>query len=60
MTVTYTLSVASATLNAFPKLLLKWRGSIYKLLWREFALFLVTFYSIHLIYRTLLNDSMKR
>ena len=33
MTVTYTARVAKARFGGFSKLLLLWRGSIYKLLW---------------------------
>ncbi|XP_053201055.1 bestrophin-4-like isoform X2 [Panonychus citri] len=60
MTVTYTLSVAESRLSGFPKLLIKWKGSIYKLLYREMIIFCIFFYLIHLIYHLLLDDSQKR
>ncbi|MBN3298873.1 BEST3 protein, partial [Amia calva] len=38
MTVTYSSKVANATFFGFHRLLLRWKGSIYKLLYREFFL----------------------
>lgn len=41
MTVSYTLKVAEACFGGFSGLLLCWRASIYKLLYKEFLLFIV-------------------
>lgn len=61
MTVTYTAEVATCRgLGCFLKLLLRWRASIYKLVWLDLALFLVIYYSLSSIYRLLLNDDQKK
>jgi hypothetical protein len=59
MTVTYSLNVANARLCGFSKLLLRWKGSIYKLLYREILIFTGLYYGLNLSYRYLLNDSQK-
>lgn len=51
MTVTYSSKVANATFFGFHRLLLKWRGSIYKLLYREFVVFALLYTAISLVYR---------
>uniref|UniRef100_A0A8C2V1L2 Bestrophin n=1 Tax=Chinchilla lanigera TaxID=34839 RepID=A0A8C2V1L2_CHILA len=60
MTVTYSSKVANATFFGFHRLLLKWRGSIYKLLYREFIVFAVLYTAISLVYRLLLTGAQKR
>ncbi|KAJ6651448.1 hypothetical protein lerEdw1_021021, partial [Lerista edwardsae] len=60
MTVTYSSKVANATFFGFHRLLLKWRGSIYKLLYREFLLFASLYTSISILYRFFLTGSQKR
>ncbi|KAI1287100.1 Bestrophin-3 [Halotydeus destructor] len=57
MTVTYSLNVANAKLTGFSKLLLRWKGSIYKLLYREMALFCSLYYLLSFLYRYVLNDN---
>lgn len=51
MTVTYSNRVANARLGSFSRLLLCWRGSIYKLLYGEFLIFVLCYYIVRLIYR---------
>lgn len=51
MTVTYSSKVANATFLSFHRLLLRWRGSIYKLLYREFLLFALLYSILSVIYR---------
>ncbi|KFU89652.1 Bestrophin-3, partial [Chaetura pelagica] len=46
MTVTYSSKVANATFFGFHRLLLKWKGSIYKLLYREFIVFATLYTAI--------------
>ena len=61
MTVTYTAEVATCRgLGCFLKLLLRWRASIYKLVWLDLALFLFIYYSLSGIYRLLLNEDQKK
>ncbi|KAJ7329812.1 hypothetical protein JRQ81_015986 [Phrynocephalus forsythii] len=60
MTVTYSSRVANATFFGFHRLLLKWKGSIYKLLYREFLLFACLYTAISVLYRFFLTGSQKR
>ncbi|XP_008538708.2 bestrophin-3 isoform X4 [Equus przewalskii] len=60
MTVTYSSKVANATFFGFHRLLCKWRGSIYKLLYREFLVFAGFYTAISLVYRLLLTGAQKR
>nr|XP_033783797.1 bestrophin-1 isoform X2 [Geotrypetes seraphini] len=59
MTVTYTSRVANVRLGTFSQLLLRWKGSIYKLLYLEFLIFITLYFSISLIYRLLLNEHQR-
>ncbi|XP_030070117.1 bestrophin-3 [Microcaecilia unicolor] len=60
MTVTYSSKVANATFFGFHRLLLKWKGSIYKLLYREFLLFSTLYTLLSVMYRFFLTESQKR
>ncbi|RWS04655.1 bestrophin-4-like protein [Dinothrombium tinctorium] len=60
MTVTYSLNVAKARLCGFAKLLGRWRGSIYKLLYREMVIFCALYYSLSFLYRYLLSEAQKK
>ena len=51
MTVSYTGQVASVRFGGFARLLLCWKGSIYKLVYRELLVFLTLYYLISLTYR---------
>ncbi|XP_018336298.1 bestrophin-3-like isoform X2 [Agrilus planipennis] len=61
MTVTYTSKVATTTwFDCFIKLLLRWKGSIYKLIWLDVLCFLVLYYVLNFVYRFALNREQKR
>lgn len=61
MTVTYTGEVATCRgFGTFLKLLHRWRGSIYKLVWLDLVLFLMLYYIFNLTYRLLLDEDSKR
>lgn len=61
MTVTYTAEVATCRgLGCFLKLLLRWRASVYKLVWLDLALFLFIYYSLSSIYRLILDEEQKK
>ncbi|KAF6723853.1 Bestrophin-2 [Oryzias melastigma] len=60
MTVTYTARVANARFCGFSKLLLAWKGSIYKVLYKEFLAFFVLYAAISITYRFLLYEDQKR
>lgn len=53
-------SVATASGFVFIKLLLRWKGSIYKLLWKDLLVFLAAYYLIHLLYMYALDESRQR
>ncbi|XP_007951283.1 bestrophin-4 [Orycteropus afer afer] len=59
MTVSYTLKVAEARFGGFSGLLLRWRGSIYKLLYKEFLLFVVLYALLSITYRLLLTQEQR-
>ncbi|XP_055706039.1 bestrophin-4 isoform X2 [Phlebotomus papatasi] len=60
MTVTYTGEVATCRgFGCFLKLLLRWRGSIYKLVWLDLVAFLTTYYMLSIIYRLVLNEQQQ-
>lgn len=54
------ISVATHNGFAFLKLLARWKGSVYKLLWKDLLVFLTLYYVIHLVYLLALNDEQKR
>ncbi|XP_066517239.1 bestrophin-2 isoform X2 [Hoplias malabaricus] len=60
MTVTYTARVANARFCGFSKLLLAWRGSIYKVLYKEVLAFFIMYTAISITYRFFLLDEQKR
>ncbi|XP_014100209.3 bestrophin-4 isoform X1 [Bactrocera oleae] len=58
MTVSYNAEVASCRgFGCFLTLLRRWRGSIYKLIWRDLLAFLFIYYMLNLIYQFLLTDN---
>ncbi|XP_068210208.1 bestrophin-4-like [Palaemon carinicauda] len=60
MTVTYTHEVADCRgLGNFWRLLFRWRGSIYKLVWPDLLIYSLCYYSCSAVYRLLLNDYQK-
>ncbi|GFU24067.1 bestrophin-3 [Nephila pilipes] len=61
MTVTYSAEVATSRgFGCFWKLLFRWRGSIYKLLWPDLSLYLAFYYFLSIIYRFTLNEGQRR
>uniref|UniRef100_A0A8D8S0K8 Bestrophin homolog n=2 Tax=Cacopsylla melanoneura TaxID=428564 RepID=A0A8D8S0K8_9HEMI len=60
MTVSYQAEVASSTSGGFTRLLFMWKGSLWKLIYRELALFLFCFVCISAFYRYTLPDDQKR
>ncbi|XP_061695552.1 bestrophin-4 [Syngnathoides biaculeatus] len=59
MTVSYTLEVANVRFGGFSKLLFRWKGSIYKLLYKEFLLFCVVYVFISALYRWTLTPKQQ-
>ncbi|XP_078529611.1 bestrophin-4 [Lissotriton helveticus] len=60
MTVSYTLKVANARFGGFSKLLFRWKGSIYKLLYKEFFVFITLYAILSVTYRFLLCEEQKK
>uniref|UniRef100_T1JAX6 Bestrophin homolog n=1 Tax=Strigamia maritima TaxID=126957 RepID=T1JAX6_STRMM len=60
MTITYQFDVSTATFCGFAKLLGKWRGSIYKLVYKEMLVYCAGFTLISLWYRLLMTEEQKR
>jgi hypothetical protein len=60
MTISYQRDVASSTAGGFTRLLFKWKGSLYKLIYRELVLFMSAYIILSLIYRQLLTQNQRR
>ncbi|KAM4641551.1 bestrophin-4 [Discoglossus pictus] len=60
MTVSYTLKVANARFGGFSKLLFRWKGSIYKLLYKEFIVFVSLYSILSVTYRCFLSQRQRR
>ncbi|ESO02503.1 hypothetical protein HELRODRAFT_65946 [Helobdella robusta] len=59
MTVKYTHKIAEATLLGFIKLLFRWKGSMWKLIWKDVLIFGTIYVSISLSYYLAFNDEQK-
>ncbi|XP_058799679.1 bestrophin-4-like [Phymastichus coffea] len=59
MTVSYQYEVASSTRGGFTRLLFMWRGSLYKLIYIELAIYLIIFGGISALYRNALSGDQK-
>lgn len=60
MTVSYAGEVPNgSSFGCFWKILWKWRGSVYKLVWRELIAYLCLYYTINVIYRFGLTSSQQ-
>uniref|UniRef100_A0A8R1IEV7 Bestrophin homolog n=1 Tax=Caenorhabditis japonica TaxID=281687 RepID=A0A8R1IEV7_CAEJA len=60
MTINYNLAVSTSKPWTLFKLLLKWRGSIWKAVILELAVWLVLYGILSVIYRTALNPGQQR
>ncbi|XP_012216937.1 bestrophin-4-like [Linepithema humile] len=60
MTVSYQYEVASSTSGGFTRLLFMWRGSLYKLIYRELLLYLILFGILSVLYRHTFTDDQKK
>uniref|UniRef100_A0A914VY79 Bestrophin homolog n=1 Tax=Plectus sambesii TaxID=2011161 RepID=A0A914VY79_9BILA len=59
MTVTYTLDVATSKFSSFTRLLLRWRGSLWKAVYPELSLWLILYFVLSAVYRFALNADQK-
>ncbi|KRY38977.1 Bestrophin-1 [Trichinella spiralis] len=60
MTVTYSSSCSNSTLSTFARLLLLWRGSVYKIIYKDLLIYLLLHYTLNLVYRHALDSSQQR
>ncbi|XP_071540998.1 bestrophin-2-like isoform X2 [Panulirus ornatus] len=60
MTVTYTKKVTNTSFCGFSKLLFRWRGSVFKLVWPDLLVYFLMYSTCSIVYRFALNDSEKR
>jgi len=62
MTVTYTPDVASVSkrFGCFWKLLFRWKGSIYRVIWPDLLLYLFLYFVISVVYRFALNEEQRK
>ncbi|XP_077302048.1 bestrophin 2 isoform X2 [Arctopsyche grandis] len=61
MTISYTSEVPNGSnFGCFWPILTRWRGSVYKLVWRELLTYLSLYYLINFVYRYALNVDQKR
>lgn len=60
MTVSYQYDVASSTSGGFIRLLFRWRGSIWKLVYQEMLLFTAAYFTLTMLYRFLFTDFQKK
>ncbi|XP_024921944.1 bestrophin-4 isoform X2 [Cynoglossus semilaevis] len=56
MTVSYSLEVANVRFGGFSKLLFRWKGSIYKLLYKELLVFCGVYLFFSIVYRFILTS----
>ncbi|KAM9719122.1 bestrophin-4 [Menidia menidia] len=59
MTVSYSLEVANAKFCGFSRLLFRWKGSIYRLVYKEFLLFCGTYLFFSVLYRFFLTPKQQ-
>lgn len=60
MTVSYQYDVASSTSGGFMRLLFRWRGSVWKLVYREMLIFTSAYICLTILYRFFLLEMQKR
>ena len=60
MTISYTNRVSRVRLLGFTLLLLLWKASIYKLLYREVIIYGILYTTISLVYRLAMNEAQKK
>ncbi|KAK4311042.1 hypothetical protein Pmani_017422 [Petrolisthes manimaculis] len=60
MPVEYTKAVGDTHCCVFGRLLFRWRGSVYKLLWRDLLVYAVLYASLSCLYRFYLKDDHRK
>jgi len=60
MTIIYQYKVATTSFYGFFKLLKRWRGSVYKLIYKEVIIFCILYTIISLVYRLALYPGQRK
>lgn len=60
MTVSYQYDVASSASGGFIRLLFRWRGSVWKVVYREMTIFTICYVMLSLLYMFALTESQKK
>uniref|UniRef100_A0A914UWT6 Bestrophin homolog n=1 Tax=Plectus sambesii TaxID=2011161 RepID=A0A914UWT6_9BILA len=60
MTVTYSLEVSTSGFLKFNRLMFRWRGSIWQVIWYELAIWSLCYAAISAVYRFALDDDDRR
>lgn len=60
MTISYQFNVATASFAGFPKLLARWKGSVYKLVFKEVLVYATLYILISCVYRIALDEPQRR
>ncbi|OQV12140.1 Bestrophin-3 [Hypsibius exemplaris] len=60
MTISYQFNVATASFAGFPKLLARWKGSVYKLVFKEVLVYASLYIIISFVYRIALTEPQRR
>jgi hypothetical protein len=60
MTVKYASEVATSHFWTLHKLMFRWRGSIWKLVWVEMVIWCVVFAALSALYRFALDDDQRK
>ncbi|GAB6024695.1 hypothetical protein CHUAL_009829 [Chamberlinius hualienensis] len=58
MTISYQHDVSNG-FNGFSKLLVKWKGSVYNLVYKELAIYLMAYFAIRAVYKFLLDSEQQ-
>ncbi len=59
MTVTYTADVATSTFYNLHKLMFRWRGSIWQLVWHELLIWLLAYFALSVAYRNVMSENQR-
>lgn len=60
MTVSYNIKVSDTETRAFLRLFCRWRGSVWKAIYKELILWLFIYYTFNLTYRFVMNTTQKK
>lgn len=60
MTVNYALECANASIWCFARMIFRWRGSVYRLIYKEMLIFTILYYMLALLYRVGLSGAQRK